>query len=50
VRTGEYEAKGEPTPAEPDGPLVPVEAEFHTDLERGCAVVRGVSGSITISW
>jgi hypothetical protein len=50
VRAGEYEPKGDPTPAEPDGPLVPVAEPFETDPERGCAVVRGVSHPITVNW
>lgn len=49
VQTGVHDA-GEPTPDDPEGPLVPRAVDYEVDRQRGAALVRGVSDSITVTW
>jgi len=49
VQTGVYDT-GEPTAEDPEGPLVPHRVDYEADKERGAAVLRAVSGSITVTW
>ncbi len=50
ILTGQYDAQGEPTPAEPDGPLVPRGVAYEADLDRGAVLLRNVSDTITVNW
>ncbi len=49
AQTGVYDT-AEPTAQDPEGALVPHRLDYEADVERAAAVLRAVSGSITVTW